>query len=265
MQHVLQAKPLTQEETQLSDTEFALQELKKSSYDLVYFLPDDAMRALRVIRGLIYTSKKEIKAALFRLTEQSIAKALIEAHNRGVAVELVIDPGALDTTQYSKVAQLIKAGVPVYQYQTTDLFSLAKTKITKPGYQTIMHHKTVVLDVDTQKIVIFGSLNLTHAGFNGNEECVAFRNSPHVVQAFEDHLAKLKNRSEQLIMPQKSSAVLIQELLTETKPVTKSQPVHLPTEQKALMVRPQHQIVNLVARVVAQTVPLLKRVLKVVH
>lgn len=244
-----QAKPQTQDELLLSDTEFGLQELTGNNFDLLYFLPDDAPRALRVIRGLIMCAKKEIKAALFRLTEPSIARALIDAHKRGVAVEVVVDPGALEAGHYSKVMQLVKAEVPVYCYQTTDLFPLSKAG--KASYQTIMHHKTLVLDVDEQKIVVFGSLNLTHAGFNGNEECVALRNASAVVQAFEEHLDKLKRRSEQL------SAEQITSRHKKSVPVVVEQSVGLASASE--------KSTGLVGRVIAQGVPYIKRVLRVVH
>jgi hypothetical protein len=42
--------------------------------------------------ALINKEKKTIKAAVFCLMHYGIAKALIDAHNRGVEVEIIVDP-----------------------------------------------------------------------------------------------------------------------------------------------------------------------------
>lgn len=201
----IHAKPLTAEEATLTPSEFAAQELK-NKYDVIYFLPDNAAQAKKTIIGLIDQEKKTIRAALFRLTEPTITKALIDAHKRGVDVEVIIDPGALGSNYYSKVGQLLKEGIKVYVYQTTGLISaLAKDGISKNDlndtkYQTIMHHKTLILNctIGGKPIVTYGSLNLTHAGFSGNEELVAIRNDRYIVAQFQDQFEHLKKRSYRL-------------------------------------------------------------------
>lgn len=200
------SRPLTSQEELLSSEAFALQELVSCQYDALFFLPDDTRRAHKIILGLIDQEQKAIRAALFRITDNAITKALIAAHKRGVFVEVVIDPGALEKGHYSKVFQLLKAGVIVYQYQTTELLPLSK----KPsGYQTIMHHKTFIFDrtVGNHTVAVFGSLNPTHAGFNGNEEVVAIRNAAAIVNEFKQQFEKIKNRSAYLVatdVPEKS-------------------------------------------------------------
>lgn len=192
------ARPLTSHEELLTPEAFALQELETCNYDALFFLPDSTRRAHKLIRGLIEREQMAIKAALFRLTDSALTKALIEAHKRGVTVEVVVDPGALESGHYSKVFQLLKAGIPVYQYQTTELLPLSKKPST---YQTIMHHKTFIFEktVGNHTIVVFGSLNPTHAGFNGNEEVVAIRNAASIVQEFKEQFKKIKKRSALLI------------------------------------------------------------------
>ncbi len=196
---VLAAEPLTLSEEDLSPEEFALQEMLAQKYDAIYFLPDDARRAHKIMAGLIKHEQESIKAALFRLTDSTITKELIKAHERNVLVQVIVDPGALESGHYSKVAQLVKAGIEVYLYQTTGLLPLSKKQ---NDYQTIMHHKTFIFanTVGGYAIVSSGTLNPTHAGFNGNEEVVTMRNKESFVEKFNRQFEKMKKRSELLTL-----------------------------------------------------------------
>ena len=74
--------------------------------DSFFFTPDEAYTLKQILVGLIDAEKTMIQLALFRLTDHDIAQALIDAHKRGVAIELIIDAGGVDLGHYSKVSAL---------------------------------------------------------------------------------------------------------------------------------------------------------------
>lgn len=158
--------------------------------DALFFTPDESVDVKQVLIGLIESEKTSIQAALFRFTDTDIAQALVRAKERGVGVELVIDSGGVSTAYYSKVHVVAASGVPLYVYQSMSLRNITSK------YQSIMHHKTFIFqNTIGGSVVMFGSLNPTHAAFNGNEEAVQVRNAPAIVTGFKDQIGKLKNRS----------------------------------------------------------------------
>lgn len=170
---------------------FAKETLKKNSpIDALFFTPDEAKTIKQLLIGLIESEQKSIKMALFRLTDKDITQALIRAKERGISVEVVVDSGALSIAYYSKVHQLAGVYIPVYVYQSMTLREDA-------SYKSIMHQKTFLFEdaLGCGPVVVFGSLNPTHAAFNGNEESVQIRDNPIIIQRFKDHFEKLKKRS----------------------------------------------------------------------
>ncbi len=171
---------------------FAQQKLVKNNtpIDLLFFTPDEAPTIKQLLIGLIESEKKSIKMALFRLTDKDITQALIRAKERNVVLEVVVDSGALSIAYYSKVHQLAAASIPVYVYQSMALREDA-------SYKSIMHQKTFLFGdtLGRGPVVVFGSLNPTHAAFNGNEEAVQVRDNPTIIDQFNNHFEKLKKRS----------------------------------------------------------------------
>lgn|GEM_PF-3426080 len=173
--------------------------------DLIFFAPDQGRVYKTLIRGLIQTTSPQgsIQIAAFRFTDKDLKNDLIEAHGRGVSVEIVFDPGAMTSAYYSLALSLCEAGVAVYQYIPVGLIAPSQRSeefldTQRISYQAIMHHKTMLFR-DTcgggKDIVVFGSLNFTTAGFYGNEELVQVRNKPELVTAIANHFEKLKSRS----------------------------------------------------------------------
>ncbi len=185
---------------------------KDDIIDIVLFAPDEGRIYKNILRGLIQatSSKGSIKVAAFRFTEKEIAADLMEAHNRGVSVEIVFDPGAVTSTFYSLAFTLSEAGIAVFQYQPVGLTPVSQRNgeeyEMRIAYPTIMHQKTMIFKntCGGKNIVAFGSLNFTTAGCYGNEEAVQVRNKPEIVDAFAAHFEKLKKRSY-LITPYRLS------------------------------------------------------------
>ena len=169
--------------------------------DIILFAPDNGRLYKMLIRGLIQTTSSDgsIQVAAFRFTDKEVKSDLIDAHNRGVKVEIVFDPGAMTSTFYSLAFSLCESGIAVYQYIPVGLIPLSQriNELQRISYQAIMHHKTMLFKktFGGKDIVVFGSLNFTTAGFYGNEELVQVRNKSEIVAAISEHFEKLKTRS----------------------------------------------------------------------
>jgi phosphatidylserine/phosphatidylglycerophosphate/cardiolipin synthase-like enzyme len=150
------------------------------------FSPDDGIR--EVLLGLIASETQRIVVASYVITDRKIVEALIQAHTRGVAVEVVMcRSGAQES--WSKIDVLIAAGIPVYVYPAAVVKSL-------------MHNKfivffSVILGSIQRMIVGTGSYNMTNAASDANQENFLFLEQRLIVkkylQRFE-HLKKLSTR-----------------------------------------------------------------------
>jgi phosphatidylserine/phosphatidylglycerophosphate/cardiolipin synthase-like enzyme len=116
----------------------------------VAFSPDRGATALVV--KTIGEAKQTIRVAAYSFTSKPIAEALLDAHKRGIDVEVVVDKSNA-TDRYTAATLLANQGVPVrvdYRY-------------------SIMHDKFVVVDGTT---VEEGSFNFTNAAEKSNAENV---------------------------------------------------------------------------------------------
>lgn len=114
-----------------------------------YFSPQD--RAIdTAVRPLLQGARTRIDVAVFFLTHKQITADLVAAHQRGVAVRVLLDATAA-RNGYTKHEILRAAGIPV--------------KVEAWGGK--MHAKSAVIDED---IVIAGSMNWTSAGTYDNDE-----------------------------------------------------------------------------------------------
>jgi phosphatidylserine/phosphatidylglycerophosphate/cardiolipin synthase-like enzyme len=102
-----------------------------------------------VIREL-NKAKDTILVQAYSFTSAPIAKALLNAHKRGVKVEVTLDKSQR-TEKYSSATFLFNAGIPV--------------KID--AQHAIAHNKVMIIDGET---VITGSFNFTKAAEENNAE-----------------------------------------------------------------------------------------------
>jgi phosphatidylserine/phosphatidylglycerophosphate/cardiolipin synthase-like enzyme len=104
----------------------------------------------RAVEPLLRGARSSIDIAVFYLTHEGVAQDLVDAHNRGVRVRVILDAtGAANA--YSKHEALRLAGIPV--------------AIEDMGGK--MHAKSALID---GRIVVGGSMNWTAAGESGNDE-----------------------------------------------------------------------------------------------
>lgn len=130
----------------------------------VWFSPqDDAMRF--GVEALVARAENRIDIAVFYLTNKYVTADLIAAHNRGVAVRVIVDATSANNG-YSKHELLREAGIPV--------------KVENWGGK--MHMKAAVIDRQT---LVLGSMNWTRAGEDTNDENTLILRSEALAAEFE--------------------------------------------------------------------------------
>ncbi len=120
----------------------------KSPSNEVYFSPHGG--ATDAIIRELNKAKSTILVQAYSFTSASIAKALLNAHKRGVKVEVILDKSKR-TQSYSPATFLYNQGIPV--------------KID--AQHAIAHNKIMIIDGET---VITGSFNFTKAAEENNAE-----------------------------------------------------------------------------------------------
>lgn len=116
-------------------------------------------------------ARRSIKVAMYALTLDAYAEALIRAHHRGVKVEVILDARQARHPA-SDASRLEAAGVPVRYGAGSGL----------------MHHKFSVVD---GLIVTTGSFNATWSASHRNAENAVVLSDPEVVALFEEEFRSL--------------------------------------------------------------------------
>ena len=124
----------------------------------IYFSPNKFI-INDVLIPEIEKAKKNIYISMFLISDRKIVNSIMDAHNRGVNVKIIID--AHHAMQpYSKHEILRNAGI----------------KVKVENWAGKMHAKTVIIDENT---IISGSANWTYSAFRYNDEnLLIFRNLP---------------------------------------------------------------------------------------
>jgi phosphatidylserine/phosphatidylglycerophosphate/cardiolipin synthase-like enzyme len=127
-----------------------------------YFSPGDA--CLSAILGLLGKARVSLDICVFTITDDRIARAILEAHARGVRVRVITD----NDKQYdggSDIERLRGAGIAL--------------KVDETEHH--MHHKFALVDGTT---LLNGSYNWTRSAGSFNEENLVVSSEPALVQAF---------------------------------------------------------------------------------
>ena len=107
----------------------------------------------------IRQARKQVLVQAFSFTHDEIARALIEAHKRGIEVKLIADREQTEKMRRGQVTGIARAGVPVWidaEHQGA-------------------HNKVMVIDAGRPNAqVITGSYNFTRAAQHKNAENVVF-------------------------------------------------------------------------------------------
>ena len=111
--------------------------------------------------------------ALYSLTHDEITRIIIDAHNAGVKVRLVIDV-AQAGSRYADDEKLEEAGIEVYRVRSP-----------KGG---LMHHKFAIMD---GKALFTGSFNWTAGGNDKNSENLILIHDQNIINDFQEEFEVL--------------------------------------------------------------------------
>jgi phosphatidylserine/phosphatidylglycerophosphate/cardiolipin synthase-like enzyme len=130
----------------------------------VYFSPSGG--ATDAVVREVHAATQQILVQAYSFTSAPIAKALVDAHKRGVKIFAVLDKSN-ETDKYSAATFLVNAGV---QTLIDDQHAIA-------------HNKVMVIDGAT---IITGSFNFTRAAEEKNaENLLVIKDAPELVKAYE--------------------------------------------------------------------------------
>jgi len=144
---------------------------------------DDAEGAILHALG---EARHAIYVQAYLLTSRSLARALIEAWQRGIKVEVLADREMAGKGENSQLPQLAAAGIPVWLEQR----------------YVAAHNKILLIDpLEASNAVITGSYNFTYSAQARNaENLLILRGNPKLARAYLDNWQR--HRSEALPYPQ---------------------------------------------------------------
>lgn len=134
----------------------------------VFFCPEDGCSAK--IIALIDRANESIDVAIYSFTHREIAKALIDAKDRGVAVRVLMEGEQL--SRFSVHSYLKNSGI----------------EVRMDGNPYLMHNKFMVID---DRIVIGGSFNYSYSADRKNNENVIVIYGSETASEFEKEFEKL--------------------------------------------------------------------------
>jgi phosphatidylserine/phosphatidylglycerophosphate/cardiolipin synthase-like enzyme len=140
----------------------------------VYFSPDGG--CTEAIVNEIRHAKSEIYVQAYSFTSVPIAKALVDAHKRGIKVEVILDKSQ-KKERYTSATFLANAGIPTYI----------------DSVHAIAHNKIMVID---KEFVITGSFNFTKAAEEKNAENLLILKSKELASQYLMNWTKHKNHSD---------------------------------------------------------------------
>ena len=140
----------------------------------VYFSPNGG--CTEAIISEIEKAKTEIFVQAYSFTSVPIAKALLNAHKRGVKIEAILDKSQRKE-KYTSATFLANAGIPTYI----------------DAKHLIAHNKIIIIDRLT---VITGSFNFTRAAEERNAENLLIIASADIAKLYLENWTEHKEHSE---------------------------------------------------------------------
>jgi phosphatidylserine/phosphatidylglycerophosphate/cardiolipin synthase-like enzyme len=125
----------------------------------------------------INAAKTEILVQAYSFTSAPIAKALVDAHKRGVKVEVILDKSQR-REKYTSATFISNAGIPTF---IDDKHAIA-------------HNKVIIIDKGT---VITGSFNFTKAAEEKNAENLVIIRNKDLAKIYIENWMKHKEHSEE--------------------------------------------------------------------
>lgn len=148
--------------------------LQKDTLVHVYFSPNGG--CTQALIDVINKSRSEILVQAYIFTSEPIAKALLDAHKKGVKVFVILDKSQ-KKNGYSSATFFENQGIPTY---IDSLHARA-------------HDKVMIVDQET---VITGSFNFTKSAETQNAENVLIIKSTELAGLYRDNWQRHKEHAE---------------------------------------------------------------------
>jgi hypothetical protein len=145
--------------------QFFLKEFYKPKPSIceVYFFPNTKNE--KYLIEIIRTAMKSLNIAIFSLTRDNFAKAVIEVFKKGVKVRVIADDECIKNYG-SDVYKLAAAGIPCK---------------TDSSAQYHMHNKYAIID---ESVIVTGSFNWTSQAINNNQENLLFYEDKDIAEKY---------------------------------------------------------------------------------
>ncbi len=136
----------------------------------VYFSPGGG--AADALVHLISSARKSIIMEAFYFTHDHVIDAVIDAHDRGVDVEVLLDHETADVKGGARL-KIRRAGITVY---------IGPEEMT-------MHNKVLIID---DSVLVTGSFNFTHSADRRNaENMLILKNKRRIIAAYKAYHRRL--------------------------------------------------------------------------
>ena len=137
----------------------------------VAFTPGDDASGL-IIKA-IEQARHNVLVQAYSFTHRAIAEALVNAHRRGVDVQVIADPDQAERLETSLIDFLRDHSVPLYL----------------DGQHAAAHEKVMLIDTGTSYAsVITGSFNFTHAAqFRNSENLLILKGNAALTAAYAEN------------------------------------------------------------------------------
>ena len=139
-----------------------------------YFSPGGG--ATKAVTKEISKAKREVLVLAYSLSSQAIVEALLDAHRRGLIVQIILDKSERGEG-LTAAAQLINAGAP----------------ILLDGKHQLAHSNCMIIDRHT---VITGSFNYTKAAEEKNSEDLLIIEAPQLAEEYRAFWESHRGHSE---------------------------------------------------------------------
>jgi len=153
------------------------------AFSQAYFAPGDNLTTIFI--DLVDSEEKSIHGAIYMFTDKKIAQALVNAHQRGVDVQIVIDQVSMNS--YGKVKFLKENEVSVLVHRTEEF---------NPYTMALMHNKFFIFGCNKNKAPLLwtGSWNCTVRGTSYNDENVIIIDDLGLIKSFTENFNRLQDR-----------------------------------------------------------------------
>ena len=160
--------------------QFFLKEFYKPKPSIcnVYFFPN--AKNEKYLVEMLRTCKKSLNIAIFSITRDNFAKAIIEVYKRGIKVRVIADDECVKN-------------------YGSDIYKLASNDIpckTDNSAQFHMHNKYAIID---ESVIVTGSFNWTTQAINNNQENLLFYEDKEIAAQYLKEFNKLWNEFNTVI------------------------------------------------------------------